>query len=52
VQRWQDAVHVPGVYDLVVDTSILSPEQCADAIRRRLENGPRPTAFRQLVNAL
>ena len=50
VQRWQREVHVPGVYDLEVDTSVLSPEQCADAIRRRLDEGPRhPTAFTRLA---
>jgi chloramphenicol 3-O phosphotransferase len=36
VQRWQDAVHDPGVYDFEVDTSVLSPETCADAIRARI----------------
>jgi chloramphenicol 3-O phosphotransferase len=49
VRRWQRDVHVPGVYDIEVDTSALSPEQCADAIRMRLEDGTPPTAFRQLV---
>jgi chloramphenicol 3-O phosphotransferase len=49
VRRWQRDVHVPGVYDLEVDTSVLSPEQCAEAIARRLENGPASTAFRQLA---
>jgi chloramphenicol 3-O phosphotransferase len=49
VLRWQHDVHVPGVYDLEVDTSALSPEQCAEAIRRRLEDGAEPTAFRRLA---
>lgn len=49
VRRWQRDVHVPGVYDLEVDTSLLTPEECADAIRRRLENGARPTAFQRLA---
>jgi hypothetical protein len=31
---WQQAVHVPGIYDLEVDTSVLSPEQCADVIHQ------------------
>ncbi len=44
VQRWQDAVHRPGIYDLDVDTSCSSPEQCAEAIRRRMEGAP-PVAF-------
>jgi chloramphenicol 3-O phosphotransferase len=33
------------VYDLEVDTSVLSPLQCADVIRLRLETGAAPTAF-------
>lgn len=48
VRRWQRAVHVPGIYDLEVDTAVLSPAECAAAIRRRLDAGP-PTAFRRLA---
>lgn len=48
VLRWQHEVHVPGIYDLEVDTSVLSPAECADAIRRRVENGPPPNAFPRL----
>jgi chloramphenicol 3-O phosphotransferase len=47
VLRWQRAVHDPGVYDLEVDTSALSPEECAVAIRDRLRQGP-PAAFSEL----
>jgi chloramphenicol 3-O phosphotransferase len=49
VRRWQREVHVPGTYDLEVDTSLLSPAECAGLIRRRLAEGPPPTAFRQLA---
>jgi chloramphenicol 3-O phosphotransferase len=49
VSLWQQAVHVPGIYDLEVDTSVLSPEECADAIRRRLGDGPPPSAFQRLA---
>jgi chloramphenicol 3-O phosphotransferase len=49
VLRWQRDVHLPGSYDLEVDTSVLSPELCADAIGRRLAEGPEPTGFRQLA---
>jgi chloramphenicol 3-O phosphotransferase len=49
VLRWQNAVHLPGVYDLEVDTSRLSPDECAAAIRRRLEAGPAGSAFAQLA---
>ncbi len=49
VQLWQDRVHVPGIYDLEVDTSLLSPAECAAAIRKRLDERTPPTAFRQLA---
>jgi chloramphenicol 3-O phosphotransferase len=49
VQRWQRDIHLPGIYDLEVDTSMLSPEACAEAIRQRLSNGPPPSAFRRLA---
>src|SRR2546421_7445190 len=48
VLRWQREVHVPGIYDLEVDTSVLSPAQCAEAIGRRVQDGPAPTAFRRI----
>jgi predicted metal-dependent phosphoesterase TrpH len=40
VWRWQREVHVPGIYDVEVDTSVLTPEACAAAIRARLDQGP------------
>lgn len=49
VQRWQDAVHAHGVYDLRVDTSVLSAEACAAAIGVALEEAPRPRAMEQLA---
>jgi chloramphenicol 3-O phosphotransferase len=49
VRLWQRTVHVPGIYDLEVHTSVLSPAECAAAIRRRLEDGAAPSAFRQLA---
>jgi len=48
VLAWQQAVHTPGIYDLEVDTSVLSPEACADAIRQRLADGAPPTALERL----
>jgi chloramphenicol 3-O phosphotransferase len=51
VQRWQHDVHVPGIYDVEIDTSRLSPEECADAIRQHLDNGSTPTAFQQLAES-
>ncbi|MEA2661497.1 MAG: chloramphenicol phosphotransferase, partial [Chloroflexota bacterium] len=49
VRRWQDEVHTVGPYDLEVDTSVLDPAGCAEAIRRRLRDGPPPTAFGRLA---
>ena len=49
VLLWQEEVHKHGVYDLEVDTSLLSPQDCAQRIRERLANGPPGTAFRELA---
>ena len=49
VQRWQDEVHKGHTYDLEVDTSQLTPEQCALVIRERLASGPPGTAFPNLA---
>ncbi|MDQ3942959.1 MAG: chloramphenicol phosphotransferase [Actinomycetota bacterium] len=49
VLLWQREVHTPGIYDLEVDTSVLGPEACAALIRRHLQHGQPPSAFRQLA---
>ncbi len=49
VRMWHREVHIPGIYDLEVDTSLLSPAECAEVIRRRLDDGPPGTALRQIV---
>jgi len=49
VLRWQQEVHTHWAYDLEVDTSVQSPDQCAAAIRRRLDSAPAPDAFARLV---
>ena len=49
VRLWQDTVHVPGIYDLKVDTAALSPEACAGLIRQRLDTGPPSTACQRLA---
>jgi chloramphenicol 3-O phosphotransferase len=49
VRLWQREVHIPGIYDLEVDTSVLSAEACAAVIRQYLEHGPAPSAFRRLA---
>jgi chloramphenicol 3-O phosphotransferase len=52
ILRWQRDVHVPGIYDLEVDTSVLSPGESAAAIHKRLQEGPPPSAFRRLAEEL
>ena len=49
VLLWQEEVHIPGIYDLEVDTSLLSPSECAEAIRKHLAENPRSTAFQRLA---
>lgn len=49
VGLWQLEVHIPGIYDLEVDTSLLSPAACAEVIRRRLDDGPPGSVFQQLA---
>ena len=50
VALWQKAVHEPGVYDLEVDTSVLSPHACAAAILDAQRRGaPPPRAFERLA---
>jgi chloramphenicol 3-O phosphotransferase len=46
---FQELVHTPGVYDLEVDTSVLSPEACAAAILVRMDEGPPPSALQTLA---
>ena len=47
VQRWQDAVHLPGLYDLDINTAHMSPADCVAAIATALQ---RPhTAFHKLA---
>jgi chloramphenicol 3-O phosphotransferase len=50
VARWQEAVHRRAVpYDLMLDTGVMTPDQCADAIRATLANPPTPSAFERLA---
>jgi chloramphenicol 3-O phosphotransferase len=49
INRWERAVHNPGVYDLEVDTSTSAPEVCAAAILRRVDEGPA-VAFAALAS--
>ena len=48
VQAHYDLVHAHGIYDLEVDTSTLTPMECAKQIKDRLENETPPDALRRL----
>jgi chloramphenicol 3-O phosphotransferase len=49
VLRWQREVHAHWTYDLEVDTSGTSPQECASTIGRRLDQGPPGDAFARLA---
>jgi chloramphenicol 3-O phosphotransferase len=44
-------VHAHELYDVEVDTSISSPEECARQIKARIESGRPPGAFKRLKQA-
>ncbi len=46
---WQQHVHDPGIYDLEVDTSSMSPTECWEAIAARIDSGPPSTALLRLA---
>lgn len=45
VKRWQHYVHIPGIYDLEIETSIMSSDECAYLIHQKLKDLPSQTAF-------
>ena len=50
VLRFQQVVHIPGIYDLEVDTTKSPAAECAELIRKQLEAGiPKPSAFEKLA---
>ena len=50
VLRFQEAVHIPGIYDFEVDTTNATPAECAEMIRKVVEAGiPKPWAFEKLA---
>ena len=48
VRLWQEAPHVHGVYDIEIDTSVVTPEQAADTIGTLIQSWPDVTAFERL----
>jgi chloramphenicol 3-O phosphotransferase len=51
VLRWQKEVHDPGIYDAEVDTSTMTPTECAEVIRERLAGRP-PSAASRVISEL
>ena len=51
VERWQEAVHGHGPYDMEVDTSVLDSAHCADLIAARVAEGPPGVAFAHLADS-
>ena len=49
IVRWQSTVHMPGIYDLEIDTSQTTPENAASLIERRLAAGEHGHAVRSLA---
>lgn len=49
IQRWQSAVHEPGIYDLEVDTSKTTPSAAAELIQRHLDTRQYGVAVRSLA---
>lgn len=48
-RKQYDRVHVHGIYDFEIDSSLASPQQCALQIQVFLQSGVPPMAFRSLL---
>jgi chloramphenicol 3-O phosphotransferase len=46
-----DLIHAHGIYDLVLDPSQMTPQECAQAILRRVQDSP-PDAFQRIRNKM
>ncbi|HVY18524.1 MAG TPA: chloramphenicol phosphotransferase [Bauldia sp.] len=51
VARWQDTVHAHGTYDLMLDTSQLTPSECAEIIRETIAHPFALSAFERIGSA-
>ncbi len=52
VKAWMEAVHSPGIYDLEVDTSVLSPEACAERIVQAMATKAESSAVERLAKSI
>ncbi|MBH0174317.1 chloramphenicol phosphotransferase [Fictibacillus sp. 23RED33] len=48
IELWQKLVHIPGIYDLEVDTSLYTPEECAAKVHQRVYEGSPPIALQKI----
>ena len=48
VEAHYDIVHSHGMYDMEIDTSVLTPMECAHQIKDRLQDGTPPDALQRL----
>jgi chloramphenicol 3-O phosphotransferase len=46
-----DLIHGHGIYDLVLDPSGMTPQECVQAIVRRVQESP-PDGFQRIMNSL
>ena len=49
IHLWQREVHLPGIYDLELDTSLLTPQECAETIQQHLKSKPISSAVQRLA---
>jgi chloramphenicol 3-O phosphotransferase len=49
VRLWQVEVHAGLVYDFELDTAVLTPQECAELVLRRIVGGPPGEALARLV---
>ncbi len=49
VLLWQEEVHNPGIYDLILDAGKYPASRCAKEIKKLIEGGQEPQAFKVLA---
>lgn len=52
IQKWQQAVHHPGIYDVELDTSMHTPKECAGILQKRLQTDGSRQALWQAASYL
>lgn len=51
IQRFEDAIHAHGFYDLELDTSLLTPAECAREIQSALDASLRTSVLNTTTNS-